>query len=54
LQTLDRLASEADHEVALAESTMQRHQEWVAAGRPGVMSHDRVKALLLGRLDAAE
>jgi hypothetical protein len=48
LRALDRLASEEDQEAALAESVMERHREWVAAGRPGAVSHEQVKAMLLG------
>jgi hypothetical protein len=54
LQALDRLASEEDQEAALAESVMERHREWVAAGRPGAMSHEQVKAMLLGGPGPAE
>lgn len=54
LRALDRLASAEEQEAALAESTMERHREWVAAGRPGAMSHEQVKAMLLGGSSSAE
>jgi hypothetical protein len=54
LLALDRLASEEDQENALAESVMERHREWVAAGRPGVKSHAQVREMLLGGSGPAE
>jgi hypothetical protein len=48
LRALDRLASEEDQDNALAESVMERHREWTAAGRPGAKSHEQVRMMLLG------
>jgi len=35
-------------DAAEADAILQRHQEWVAAGRPGARSHEDVMAELLG------
>jgi hypothetical protein len=48
LRALERRASAEDLDVAEADAILQRHQEWVAAGRPGARSHEEVMAELLG------
>jgi hypothetical protein len=35
-------------EEAEIEATLAAHREWVAAGRPGAVSHDEAMAELLG------
>lgn len=37
----------SDLEIAEADAILQRHREWVAAGRPGALSHDEAMAELL-------
>ena len=48
LRALERRASAEDLDAAEADAILQRHQEWVAAGRPGARSHEDVMAELLG------
>jgi hypothetical protein len=48
LRALERRASAEDLDAAEADVILQRHQEWVAAGRPGARSHEEVMAELLG------
>lgn len=39
----------SDIEIAEADAILRYHREWVAAGRPGALSHDEAMAeLLLG------
>jgi hypothetical protein len=48
LSALERRASAEDLEAAEADAVLQAHDEWVAAGRPGAMSHEEFMAELLG------
>jgi hypothetical protein len=47
LQALERHASPEAIEEAEIEATLAAHDEWVAAGCPGAMSHEEVVAQLL-------
>jgi hypothetical protein len=47
LQAVERLASAEVVETAEIESTLAAHRDWVAAGRPGAVSHERAMAELL-------
>ena len=48
LRELERRASAEDLDAAEANAVLQGHDEWVAAGRPGAMSHEEFMAELLG------
>ena len=48
LQALERHASPQAREEAEIEATLTAHDEWVAAGCPGALSHEEVVAELLG------
>jgi hypothetical protein len=48
LQAVERLAPAEVVEEAEIETTLAAHREWVAAGRPGAVSHDEAMAELLG------
>ncbi|HEV2377411.1 MAG TPA: hypothetical protein VGS19_35260 [Streptosporangiaceae bacterium] len=48
LQALERHASAEALEEAEIEAALKEHDEWVAAGSPGAMSHEEVMAILLG------
>jgi hypothetical protein len=48
LRALERRASVEDLDAAEADAVLQRHREWVAAGRPGAVSHEEAMAELLG------
>jgi len=48
LRALERLASPDELEAAEADAVLEAHQEWVAAGRPGAVSHEEAMAELLG------
>jgi hypothetical protein len=48
LKALERRASAEDLDAAEADAVLQGHQEWVAAGCPGALSHEEVMAELLG------
>jgi hypothetical protein len=48
LRALDRRASPEARLEAEIEADTERHQEWVAAGRPGAVSHEEAMAVLLG------
>jgi hypothetical protein len=48
LRALERRASAEDLDAAEAEAVLEGHREWVAAGRPGAMSHEEFMAELLG------
>ena len=48
LRALESHASAEDLEAAEADAMLQRHREWVAAGRPGAISHEEMTAELLG------
>ncbi len=47
LQAVERLAPAEVIESAEVETTIAVHREWVAAGRPGAVSHDEAMAELL-------
>jgi hypothetical protein len=47
LQAVERLAPAEVVEAAEIESTLAAHHEWVAAGRPGAVSHELAMAELL-------
>jgi hypothetical protein len=47
LQAVERRAPAALLEQAEIEATLAAHREWVAAGRPGAVSHDEAMAELL-------
>lgn len=47
LQAVERLAPAEVIESAEIETTLAVHREWVAAGRPGTLSHDETMAELL-------
>jgi hypothetical protein len=47
LQAVERLAPAEVVESAEIESTLAVHREWVAAGRPGAVSHELAMAELL-------
>jgi len=47
LQAVERLAPAEVVESAEIETTLTAHREWVAAGRPGAVSHDLAMAELL-------
>jgi len=46
---VERRASAEILEEAEIAAPLAAHQEWVAAGRPGAMSHEEAMAELLGR-----
>jgi hypothetical protein len=48
LMALERRASAEDLDAAEADAVLEQHREWVAAGRPGAMSHEEFMAELLG------
>ena len=48
LQAVRRHASAEVLEQAEIEAALPAHQEWVAAGRPGAVSHEEAMAELLG------
>jgi hypothetical protein len=48
LRVLEKHASPEALEEAEIEATLTAHREWVAAGRPGAMSHEEFMAELLG------
>jgi len=48
LRALEKHASPEALEEAEIEATLAAHREWVAAGRPGAMSHEEFMAELLG------
>jgi hypothetical protein len=48
LRALERLASPDELEAAEADAVLEAHREWVAAGRPGAVSHEEAMAELLG------
>jgi hypothetical protein len=47
LQAVERLAPAEVVESAEIETTLAAHGEWVAAGRPGAVSHDEAMAELI-------
>jgi hypothetical protein len=48
LRAVERLASAEMLEEAEIEASLAAHQDWVAAGRPGAVSHEEAMAELLG------
>jgi hypothetical protein len=48
LQAVERRAPAELLEDAEIETTLAEHREWVAAGRPGAVSHEEAIAELLG------
>jgi hypothetical protein len=48
LEAVQRHASADLLEQAEIEATLATHREWVAAGRPGAVSHEEAMAELLG------
>jgi hypothetical protein len=49
LRAVERRAPAEILEEAEIEATLSAHQEWVAAGRPGAVSHEDAMAELLGK-----
>lgn len=49
LQAVERLAPAEVVEEAEIETTLAAHREWVAAGRPGALSHEQAMAEMLGQ-----
>jgi hypothetical protein len=49
LRAVERHASTQVLEEAEIEATLEAHKEWVAAGRPGAVSHEEAMAELLGQ-----
>src|SRR5579859_7763379 len=49
LQAVERRAPAEVLEEAGVEAALAAHQEWVAAGRPGAVSHEEAMSELLGR-----
>jgi len=47
LRALERRASAEDLDEAEADAVLEGHREWVAAGRPGAMSHEEFMAEIL-------
>jgi hypothetical protein len=48
LRALARLASPDDLDGAEAAAATEEYREWLAAGRPGAVSHEQARSLLLG------
>jgi hypothetical protein len=48
LRALEQLASPNDLEGAEAAAALEEYREWSAAGRPGAISHEQARRLLLG------
>ena len=48
LRALESRATAEELDAAEADAVLQGHDEWVAAGRPGAMSHEEFMAELLG------
>ena len=49
LRAVERHASAEVLAEAEIEATLEAHKEWVAAGRPGAVSHEEAMAELLGQ-----
>jgi hypothetical protein len=49
LRAVERRAPAEVLEEAEVEATLATHREWVAAGRPGAVSHEEAMAELLGQ-----
>jgi hypothetical protein len=48
LRALEQLASPNELEGAEAAAALEEYREWSAAGRPGAISHEQARRLLLG------
>ena len=48
LRALEQLASPNELEGAEAAAALEEYREWSAAGRPGAISRERARKLLLG------
>jgi hypothetical protein len=48
LRALARLASPDDLDGAEAAAAIEEYREWLAVGRPGAVSHEQARRLLLG------
>ncbi|HEY8480933.1 MAG TPA: hypothetical protein VIL71_13990 [Spirillospora sp.] len=48
MRALERRASVEELEEAEAEAMLAEYREWEAAGRPGAVSHEKMKRSLLG------
>ena len=48
LRALERHASAQELDAAEAEAAAESFEAWVAAGRPGAVSHEEAMAVLLG------
>jgi len=48
LRALERLASADELDEAEAAAALEEYREWCAAGRPGSVSHNQARRLLLG------
>jgi hypothetical protein len=48
LRALARLASPDDLDGAEAAAAIEEYREWLAAGRPGAVTHEQARRLLLG------
>jgi hypothetical protein len=48
LRALDQLASPQEREDAETAAALEEYREWSAAGRPGAISHEQARTLLLG------
>jgi hypothetical protein len=48
LRALERSASPDELESAEAAAALEEYREWSAAGRPGAVSHEQARRLLLG------
>ena len=49
LRALEQLASPHEREGAEAAAALEEYREWSAAGRPGAISHEQARRLLLGQ-----
>lgn len=50
LRALERRASAQELDAAEAEAAAESFEAWVAAGRPGAVSHEEAMTVLLGAL----
>ena len=48
LRALEQLASADELEGAAAAACLEEYMEWSAAGRPGAITHEQARRLLLG------
>jgi hypothetical protein len=48
LRALEQLASPQEREDAETAAALEEYREWSAAGRPGAISHEQARRLLLG------